>query len=206
MVLVRTFLCLKLNGTCPVVENTNEFICTDYFKDATIRCQLDYLKKSTFQIELTCTAVDDEAIEFCATSVVDLQNNTGMAAINYNYFLEDEDSCFRVSQNFSVVKAVPKKYIVFYGCQEFNGTHIEAAWIFGYQANQTESLNYLDEAFQSLRNTTAKRENFSVFNLTTSRNMTGAQCGCDLNQDDPCEYYTRCKLDEYEYYYYYYDD
>lgn len=177
-----------------------------HFSRQTIRCQLDSLKKSTFQIELTCTAEDDEAIEFCATSIIDLQNNTGMSTINFNYFLEDEDSCFRISNNFSVVKVISKKFIVFYGCQEFNGTHIEAAWIFGYKANQMESLKYLDEAFQSLRNLTAQRDNFTVFNLTASKNMSGMQCGCDLNQEDPCEYYTRCKLGEYDYYYYYYDD
>lgn len=172
----------------------------------TIRCQFDNLKKSTFQIELGCTAEDEEAIEFCATSIIDLQNNTGMAAINYNYFLDDEDTCFRISNNFSVVKAVSKKYIIFYGCQEFNGTHIEAAWIFGYKDNQEESLTYLDEAFESLKNITAQRVNFTVFNLTASTNLSGMHCGCDFNQEDPCEYYTRCKLREYDYYYYYYDD
>lgn len=36
MVLLKTCSCLKLNGTCPVVENTFEFICKEYFEDAVI--------------------------------------------------------------------------------------------------------------------------------------------------------------------------
>lgn len=34
IVLCECNLCLKLNGTCPVVENVDAFICTDHFQDA----------------------------------------------------------------------------------------------------------------------------------------------------------------------------
>lgn len=34
IVLFECYLCLKLNGTCPVVENMDAFICTEYFQDA----------------------------------------------------------------------------------------------------------------------------------------------------------------------------
>ena len=34
IVLCERNLCVKLNGTCPVVENTDAFICTEYIQDA----------------------------------------------------------------------------------------------------------------------------------------------------------------------------
>lgn len=52
IVLFECNLCLKLNGTCPVVENTDAFICSEHFQDAVIveKCILINLQSISFNI------------------------------------------------------------------------------------------------------------------------------------------------------------
>lgn len=131
-------------------------------------------------MELLCSPIDDDAIEFCNSQQVDLKTNKGDSKINFNYVLDYDQSCPRILQNISLVKFSANRFIIFYGCSIVNETlHDEGAWILGYRNNSlSESMKYLDEAFGFLSNSSVKLENFRIFNETIRANdLTGKKVG-----------------------------
>jgi hypothetical protein len=148
------------------------FLSLSWCKFQTIRCPKNALKTS-FQLEISCSADDLDAIEFCAMPHVKLQTKTANSSVDFNYVIDDDDFCFRVMKNVKMVKFVANQFAVLYGCVATDeDKHEEGAWILGFKNNTAESLKHLNEAFKYLNNSLAKFEDFKVFNVSRANNLT----------------------------------
>lgn len=74
-----------------------------------------------------------------------------------------------------VVKFVANRYLILYGCKESDGGHEEGAWILGFQGKFNESLKYLNESFQALKNSSSKPENFVFYNASKAPTLSAAE-------------------------------
>lgn len=129
----------------------------------------------SFDVELSCTADDEDAVEFCAMPKVELARKTRESQIDFNYVLDSDKICPRVMENVRVVKFVANQYLILYGCMESDGGHEEGAWILGFQSNFNESLKHLNESFQALKNSSSKLENFVFYNVSKAPTLSAVE-------------------------------
>lgn len=121
-------------------------------------------------------ADDEDAVEFCAMPRVELARKTRDSQIDFNYVLDSDKICPRIMDNVRVVKFVANRYLILHGCMESDGGgHEEGAWILGVEANFNESLKYLNESFQALKNSSSKPENFVFYNVSKAPTLSAAE-------------------------------
>jgi hypothetical protein len=126
-------------------------------------------------LEYSCDAVDDlDAVEFCAMPLINLKTKTSNSSINFNYVIDYDEICPRIFENVKVVKSAVGKYLILHGCTDFGSEHEEGSWILGSKSHVTEPLKYFNEAFSFLKNSSAKIEDFKIYNISSFReNLTG---------------------------------
>jgi hypothetical protein len=107
--------------------------------------------------------------------LVKVQTKSSNSSIDFNFVIDYDEICPRILQNVKVVKAKVGEYLIVYGCTNYNGNeHEEGAWILGSKSNATESFRKLDEAFSLLKNSSAKVEDFKIYEpLSDGGNLTG---------------------------------
>lgn len=105
--------------------------------------------------------------------MVTLQTNATNSSIDFNYVLDDDEVCPRIMEDIEIVASVTNQLVVVYGCTDLDEGHEEGAWIFGLKSNITESMKHLNESLNLLKNSSAKFEDFRVFNSSTTANLTG---------------------------------
>lgn len=129
----------------------------------------------SFEVELSCSVDDEDAVEFCAKPKVGMASKTRESQIDFNYVLDSDKICPRVMENVRVVKFVANRYLILYGCLESDGGHEEGAWILGFHSNFNESLKYLNESFQALKNSSSKPENFLFYNVSKAATLSAVE-------------------------------
>lgn len=129
----------------------------------------------SFYLELSCDVPNDpDSVEFCAMPFINVQSKTANSSINFNYVIDYEEICPRILENVKVLKYKVGQYLILYGCTNYDGEHEEGAWILGSKKNISESLQSFDEAFSFLKNSSAKLEDFQMFN-SSAGNFTGSE-------------------------------
>lgn len=151
--------------------------CFINFTFQTIRCQSEDqdMQQTSFFLEISCTPDDLDAIEFCAMPLVELRAKDGNSTIDFNYVTDDDEICPRILQHVKLAKFVANQFIIFYGCTAYEADCEEGAWILGYKSNITESLSHLNEALSFLKNSSAKVEDFRIYNNSAAENLTGIE-------------------------------